>query len=160
MLFWYAAGSVFLVWNVFQSAGVDMRAVAIGALAPLLVDLPFGEQRYGHTLVVAVVVLAVVMVATAGRGRRLVRRHLIGVPIGWFCGLALSGAFLHQHTFWWPALGSEFEGAALVPWPGALGLELAGLAALRWCWLRFGLRDPARRRALWRTGRVAIGEPA
>ena len=32
MIFWYAAGAVFLVWNVFQSPGLDMRFVAIGAL--------------------------------------------------------------------------------------------------------------------------------
>lgn len=163
MFFWYAAGAVFLTWNVFQSGGLDVRALALGGLMPLLVDLPFGEQRYGHTLLVPVTVLGVVMLATARpgmRGRRLLRRHLIGIPIGWLWGLALSGAFLHQRTFWWPAFGSDFEGAPLVPWPGAILLELIGLLALSWCWVRFGLRDPQRRRTLWRTGRVAIGERA
>jgi hypothetical protein len=160
MFFWYIAGSVFLVWNVFQSGGLDVRAIALGGIAPLLVDLPFREQRYGHTLLIAVVVLLAVMLATAGRGHRLLRRHLIGIPIGWFCGLALSGAFLHQHTFWWPAFGNTFEGAPLIPWPGAIALELLGLLALWWCWVRFGLRDPARRRVLWRTGRVAVVEHA
>lgn len=157
MFFWYAAGAVFCVWNVFQSNGLDVRAIAIGALAPLVLDAPFGAQRYAHTLLAPVVVLTLVMVATAGRGHRLARRHLIGVPIGWFSGLVLSGAFTHQHTFWWPALGTSFDHATLLPsLPVAFGLEVVGLLALRWCWVRFGLADPARRRALWRDGRVSV----
>jgi hypothetical protein len=158
MFCWYAAGSVFIVWNVFQSAGLDIRAVALGGLAPLIVDLPFGEQRYGHTLLAPVVVLAIVMAVTAGHGHRLLRRHLIGLPIGWFCGLALSGAFTHDQTFWWPFRGTTFEGAPLLPaWPVAIALEVLGLLALRWCWTRFRLDVPARRRALWRRGRVMVG---
>ena len=35
------------------------------------------------------------MLVTIGRPR-LLRRRLICVPIGWFCGLVLSGAFLHD----------------------------------------------------------------
>jgi hypothetical protein len=156
MLTWYAAGAVFGVWNVFQSGGIDVRMVAIGSLAPLLVDVGFGAQRYGHTLLAPVAALVLVMLATAGRGHRLLRRHLIGVPIGWFCGIALSGSFTHQHTFWWPALGTTFDRASLLPpLPWALVLEAIGLLALRWCWVHFGLRDPARRRTLWRAGKVA-----
>jgi len=34
--------------------------------------------------------------------------------------------------------------------------ELLGLAAAWWAWTRFGLADPARRRELWRSGRLAI----
>ncbi len=155
MLTWYAAGAVFGVWNVFQSNGIDVRLIALGSLAPLLVDAGFGAQRYGHTLLAPVVALVVVMLATAGRGHRLLRRHLIGIPIGWFCGIALSGAFTHQHTFWWPALGTDFDHASLLPpLPWALAFEALGLLAVRWCWVRFGLADPARRRMLWRTGRV------
>ena len=161
MITWYAAGAVFVVWNVFQSGGLDVRAIALGGLAPLLVDAPFGEQRHGHTLLAAVVALMVVMVVTARpgkRGRRLLRRHLIGFPIGWFCGLALSGAFAHDHTFWWPVRGRTFEGASLWPsWPVAVALEAVGLLALRWCWIRFRLGDRSRRRALWRRGRVVVG---
>jgi hypothetical protein len=155
MIIWYAAGAVFLVWNVFQTNGLDVRAIALGALAPVVLDAPFAEQRYGHALVAPVVVLVVVMAATAGRGHKLLRRHLIGLPIGWFFGLALSGAFTHQHTFWWPVLGTSFEGAAIWPrWPVAIALEAVGLLAARWCWTRFRLREPARRRALWTRGRV------
>ena len=45
MILWYAAGAVFIVWNVFQSSGVDFRAVAVGALWEIFefaVDRLFG----------------------------------------------------------------------------------------------------------------------
>jgi hypothetical protein len=157
LFFWYAAGAVFVVWNVFQSAGLDFRAVALGALLPLLVDLPFGHQAFAHSLLAPVALLALVMLATSGRGHRLLRRHLIGLPIGWFCGLALSGAFASQHVFWWPAFGADFGHVALLPAPAAIVVEeLLGLLALRWIWVRFGLREPTRRRALLRRGRLAV----
>ncbi|MDQ1533105.1 MAG: hypothetical protein QOF28_866, partial [Actinomycetota bacterium] len=54
MLLWYAAGSVFAVWNVFQSAGLDFRAVAVGSLLPLVIDIPAAHQAFGHALVAPV----------------------------------------------------------------------------------------------------------
>ena len=57
MIAWLAFGSVFVVWNVFQSSGLDFRLVAIGALAPVVIDAPWGEQAYAHTLLVATAVL-------------------------------------------------------------------------------------------------------
>ena len=97
------------------------------------------------------------MVVTSGRGRKLRRRQLIGLPIGWFCGLVLSGAFASQHVFWWPAFGWSFGDVALLPaLPVIVIEELLGLAAAAWIWSRFGLRDPARRRALLRRGRLAL----
>jgi len=157
VLLWYAAGSVFAVWNVFQSAGLDFRAVAIGALLPLLVDLPAGHQAYGHALLAPVAALALVMLVTSGRGRRLLRRRWIGLPIGWFCGLALSGAFASQKIFWWPGFGRSFGHVALLPTVAVIVIEeLLGLAAAAWIWTRFGLREPARRRELLRRGRLVL----
>jgi hypothetical protein len=157
MFFWYAGGSVFAIWNVFQTNGLDVRLLALGGLAPVIVDAPFGAQRYGHTLLVPVAVLAIVMLATMGRGKRLLRRQLLSLPIGWLAGVGLSGAWAHPHVFWWPAFGSDFGNVALFPpLPWIIVLELLGLAALRWCWLRFGLRDPARRAQLLRHGRVVV----
>jgi membrane-bound metal-dependent hydrolase YbcI (DUF457 family) len=157
VLVWYAAGSVFAVWNVFQSAGLDFRAVALGALLPLLVDLAPGHQAFGHSLLAPVVALLLVMLATSGRGRRLLRRRVIGLPIGWFCGIALSGAFASQRVFWWQAFGRSFGHVALLPAVPLIVLEeLVGLAAGVWIWNRFGLRDPARRRELARRGRLVL----
>jgi hypothetical protein len=157
VVLWYASGSVFAVWNVFQSAGLDFRAVALGALLPLVIDLPSGHQEYAHALLAPVVALALVMAVTSGRGRRLLRRRWIGLPIGWFCGLALSGAFASQRVFWWPGFGRSFGNVALLPAvPAVVVEELLGVAATVWIWTRFGLRDQSRRRELLRRGRLAL----
>jgi hypothetical protein len=77
MVLWFAFGSIFGVWNVFQSPGLDFRLIALGALLPLMLDAPFGEQAYAHTLLSAVVVLVGVMALTTGRGHRLRRRRTL-----------------------------------------------------------------------------------
>ena len=100
MFFWYVGMSVLLVANVFRSTGVDYRLIAVGALLPLVVDVPVGHQAFGHTLAFAVLLLVVVMVATIGRPR-LLRRRLLCIPIGVFFGLLLSGAWTTD-GFWWP----------------------------------------------------------
>jgi hypothetical protein len=157
MILWYAAGAVFVVWNVFQSSGVDFRAVALGALLPLVVDVPFGEQAYAHTLLAAVLALTGVMCVTIGRGRRLLRRRWLGLPIGWFCGLVLSGAWLTKEIFWWPVFGVDFPHVDLLPsWPVVVALEALGLAAAVWIVVRFGLRDPGRREEFARRGRLEV----
>jgi hypothetical protein len=161
MLLWFAFGSIFGVWNVFQSPGLDFRLVAGGALLPLVLDAPFGAQSYAHTLCSAVVVLVLVMALTTGRGRRLRRRRLLGLPIGWFTGLVLSGAWAHKEVFWWPAFGwSRPSAPLLAPWPVVIVEELLGAAAAWWAWSRFALADPARRQRFWRTGRleIAVGQ--
>jgi hypothetical protein len=161
MLFWFAFGSIFGVWNVFQSSGLDFRLVAVGALLPLVLDAPFGAQEYAHTLLSGVIVLTVAMAATAGRGRRLRRRRALSLAIGWLAGLVLSAAWVHKEVFWWPLFGTEFPGAPLLaPWPIVVVEELAGLAAAGWVWVRFGLRDADRRRVFLRSGRlvVAVGD--
>ena len=157
MLLWFAFGSIFGVWNVFQSPGLDFRLIAVGALLPLALDAPFGTQSYAHTLLSAVVVLVVAMACTTGRGRRLRRRRVLGLPIGWFTGLVLSGAWAHKEVFWWPAFGwSRPSAPLLAPWPVVIVEEVLGAAAAWWAWSRFALADPARRRRFWRTGRLEI----
>lgn len=155
MILWRACGAVFGVWNVFQSSGLDFRLVAAGAVAPLLVDLPFGGQSYGHSLLGAAVVLTASMLVFAGRGRRLRRRRALSFAIGWFAGLVLGGAWLHREVFWWPLFGAERPEAALLPPVAAIVLlEALGLAAARWTWVRFRLADDVRRRRFARTGRL------
>ena len=161
MLLWFAFGSIFGVWNVFQSPGLDFRLIAVGALLPLALDAPFGAQSYAHTLCAAVLVLVLVMALTTGRGRRLRRRRLLGLPIGWFTGLVLSGAWAHKEVFWWPAFGwSRPSAPLLAPWPVVIVEEVLGAAAAGWAWSRFSLADPARRQRFWRTGRleIAVGQ--
>jgi hypothetical protein len=157
MVLWLAFGAIFGVWNVFQSSGLDFRLVALGAVLPLVLDAPFGAQSYFHTLLVGVVVFLAAMVLTAGRGRRLRRRRALSLSIGWFAGLVLSAAWANKEVFWWPAFGIERPSAPLLAaWPIVVVEEVLGLLAARWTWVRFGLADPERRRAFWRTGRLAV----
>jgi hypothetical protein len=156
MIFWYAAGAVFIVWNVFQSPGIDMRFVAGGALLPLVLDAPFGEQAFAHALIAPILALSVVMLATIGRGHKLIRRRLLGLPIGWFCGLVLSGAWAHKEVFWWPLFGARPHVPLLPPVPVFVVEELIGIAAAVWCYKRFGLANRKRRDEFLRSGRVRV----
>jgi hypothetical protein len=154
MLLWYVGLSVVIVLLVFQSSGVDYRLVAVGSLLPLAIDLPVRRLWLGHTLIASVTLLVLVMLVTIGRPR-LLRRRLLCLPIGAFCGLALSAAWTNTDVFWFPFTGSTLPDAPLLPAPGIVLLEeLAGLAAIVWVVYRCGLRDPARRDEFVRTGRL------
>lgn len=154
MLFWYTGVSIVIVLFVFQSVGIDYRLVALGALLPLVAELPVRRLAYGHSLIATVGLLVVVMVATIGRPR-LVRRQLLCLPIGAFCGLALSGAWTDADVFWWPFTGTTIPHVDLLPAPGVLALEeLAGLAAWAWLITRFKLVEREPREEFLRTGRL------
>ena len=153
MLLWYVGFSVFIVATIFKSSGIDYRLVALGSLLPLIVDLGFGYRAYGHTLLFAVLLLAITMVGTIGRPR-LLRRRLLCLPIGVFCGLVLSGAFTNDELFWWPVFGSFTHDALLPSTWVVVALEIAGLAM---CWFLVGQYDlylPGPRRDLVRRGRL------
>ena len=154
MLFWYLGPSIIGVHEVFRSRGLDYRLIGFGSMLPLLIDLPVGHFGAGHSLVVAVVTLALVMFGTIGR-TRLLRRRLVCVPIGWMGGLALSGAFLHDRSFLWPLLGRRVGDVGLFPPPTLLVLaEASGLALVAWSIGRFGLDRPAPRTEFVKTGRL------
>jgi hypothetical protein len=154
MLFWYVGLSVLIVHFVFQSAGVDYRLVVVGSLLPLAVDVPFRGSAYGHTLLASVVLLVLVMLVTIGRPR-LVRRRLLCLPIGAFCGLVLSAAWTNSDVFWWPFTRSSLPSGSLLPAAGLVVVEeLAGVAACAWIAVRFGLTDRDRRDEFLRTGRL------
>ena len=154
MLLWYAGVSVLIVFTVFRSVGVDYRLVAVGAVAPLVLDIPFGRPAFFHTLVFSVGLLAVVMLATIGRPR-LVRRRWLCLPIGTFCALVLSGAWTDTALLMWPTLGWSFPAGSLLPaWWVVVLEEIAGLVA---CWWLVGLCDlylPGPRREFLDTGRL------
>jgi hypothetical protein len=155
-LFWYAGVSVLLVHYVFRSSGVDYRLIAAGALLPLAIDLPFRRLAYGHTLAAGVLFMLLVMVGTIGRSR-LLRRRLICLPIGFLCGLVLSGAWTDAGVFWWPATGDPLPKEPLLPPAAIVALEeLAGLAACAWIVTEFGLTEPVPRLAFLRSGRLRV----
>jgi hypothetical protein len=153
MFLWFAAGSAVIVWAVFQSPAVDYRMVALGAVLPLA-EAPFGAGFF-ETLLAPVAALALVMGATVGR--RLVRRRLLGIPIGMFLHLVLAGAWTDTGIFWWPLGGGALyrESAPVVAhgWWSVL-LELVGIWLAVWTYRRFGLDDRARRDRFVRTGHL------
>ena len=155
MLLWFVGLAVVLVWVVFQSPALDVRFVAAGAVLPLL-DVLTGGPWVLHTLLGSVGLLVVVMLAT--RERRLLRRQLLGLPIGTFFHLVLDGAWTRSELFWWPFLGGRaFDGPLLEsdrPAVLLVAMEAAGGLALWWAWRAFGLADPVRRRELQRSGRL------
>ncbi len=155
MVFWPAGVALGLVWLVFRDPAFDYRMVVVGAVLPDLVDAPFGGARLAHTLLGAVVVLTVVMLAT--RGRRHRRRSLLAVPIGMFAHLVADGMWARTETFWWPFFGRPLTDRLPALDHGLAVLlleELVGAAIVLWCWRRFGLADPAVRRAFLRTGHL------
>jgi hypothetical protein len=153
MLLWFVGTAVLAVWFVFHDSRFDYRWLLVGAVAPDIVDLPFGGARVMHSVVGSVAVLVLVMFSTVGR--RPLRRRLLALPIGTFLHLIFDGAFTNTEVFWWPFGGFAFDDA---PWPtwdrGVLNIpmEIAGFAMCWWAVGRFGLRDRARRRRFLRTG--------
>lgn len=156
MLIWFAATSVVLVAIVFRSPAIDYRTVVLGALLPLG-EAALGGPRLLHSVVGAVGVLALVMLAT--QRRRLVRRRLLGVPIGLMCHLVLDGSFTRTDVFWWPVTGFGFA-SGQIPELSHLGvsvvLELVGIGVALWAWRLFGLHDPAARQRFLDDGRLDL----
>jgi hypothetical protein len=153
MLFWFVGTAVLAVWFVFGDSRFDYRFLIVGALAPDLVDLPFGGARVLHSVVGSIAALVVVMLATIGR--RPVRRRLLALPIGMMLHLVFDAAFTNNGVFWWPFGGIRFEDAPWPTWergPWSAVLEVVGLGLCYWIVRRFGLRDPERRSRFWRTG--------
>ena len=155
MILWFAGLGFLLTWEVFKSPALDYRLVMLGAVAPFA-EVVTGGPRILHTLLGAVLALAVVMVIT--RRRRLLRRRLLGLPIGLFLHLVLDGDWSRKELFWWPAFGWSFGGGGMPELDrGSLSLlmEVVGAAVLAYCYQRFGLADRSRRDEFLRTGHLA-----
>ncbi len=159
MLIWFVACGVVLVALVLDSSGADYRFVALGSVAPLA-EGATGAPWVLHTLAGSVLLLTLVMVATAGRGRKRLRRRLLGVPIGTLVFLVAAGVWQRAELFWWPFMGlSDGVGESGLPafdrpWVVLVALELVGVAALLWVARTRGLADAALRRDLIRRGRL------
>jgi hypothetical protein len=153
VLIWFAAAAVVITFVVFRTPTIDYRLVAVGAVIPVI-ETPFGISPL-HALVSPTLVLIAIMLAT--RGRRLVRRQWLGLPIGMYLHLVLDATFNVPETFWWPFLGWSV-GSARAPelsrgWWSVV-LEVIGVLAALWAYRRFGLADRNRREVFLRTGQL------
>lgn len=156
MILWFVVLSVVLVAVVFRSPAIDHRTVVLGALLPLVEGL-FGGPRLLHSVVGAVALLGLVMLATSRR--RLVRRRLLGVPIGLMCHLVLDGSFTRTDVFWWPVSGVAFADGQIPEIDHlvlSLVLEVVAVAVGVWAWRLFDLADPAKRARLLADGRLDL----
>ena len=155
MSLWFLIVAPVIVAEVFRSPMVDYRVVAFGAVLPLA-EAVLGGPRVLHTLLLAVAVLTVVMLAT--QHRRLVRRRLLGVPIGLFLHLVLDATWADETLLWWPGFGGSFgEGQVPEVQRGlavGLVLELLAVGVGVWAVRRYELLDPANRSRLVRTGQL------
>ena len=156
MFFFFVAAAVLAVLFVFDSPAIDYRFVALGGVLPLA-ETVTGRPLILHTLLGSVALMAIVMAATVGR--RILRRRLLGVPIGTFVFLVAAGTWTRSRLFWWPAQGLDGLGEAPIPEfdraPVVLVvLECAGVVALVWLARRFELARPDHREQLLRTGRL------
>lgn len=154
VFFWFVIVAPFLVAEIFKSPMVDYRLVAVGAALPLL-ELVIGHASVLHTLIGPVAVLTVVMLATIGR--RLVRRRLLGIPIGLLFHLALDGSWNSAHLFWWPMFGFSLD-AEPVPETTGIGwrllLEAVAIGIGVMAYRRYELDKPENRTRLLKTGHL------
>jgi hypothetical protein len=155
MLFWFAGASIVIVWAVFRSPALDYRLVVLGSVLPVG-EVVFGGPWILHTLVASAAVLVLLVLAT--QKSRLVRRRLIGLPIGLLMHLVLDGVWTRRDVFWWPFFGGGLGEGGLPelerPLAVIVVLDAIGLACLVWSWRRFGLDDAARRRTFLHTGHL------
>lgn len=156
MFVFFLAAAVLAVLFVFDSPAIDYRFVALGGVLPLA-EAASGRPLVLHTLLGSVGLLTAVMAATVGR--RVLRRRLLGIPIGTFVFLVASGAWTRTSLFWWPVAG--LDGIAAKPLPEfdrpvgvLLFLEMVGVAAVVWLVSRFELADTDHRAELISTGRL------
>lgn len=154
VLIWFVVLAPVLVAEVFRSPMIDYRLVALGGVLPLA-EVVVGANVL-HTLLGAVLAMTLVMLAT--QQRRLIRRRLLGVPIGLLVHLVLDGSWTRSELFWWPAFGFDFGPSRLPEFdrPVVFGilLELAGVVAAWWAIGRYELGDPAKREQLMKTGQL------
>jgi hypothetical protein len=155
---WFISTAVLTIYFVFRDPAFDYRALLVGVLLPDLVDSLFGGARVFHSLAGAVGLMALAMLASAGR--RPVRKKLLAVPIGVLLHIVFDGAFANTDVFWWPFSGGFGDAALPVVERGwwNVALELVGAALLVWCVRLFGLSDPQRRRHFVRTGELTAAD--
>jgi hypothetical protein len=154
VFFWFIGTAIVTVGVVFRDPRFDYRLLIVGSVLPIA-DGVFGGARALHSVTVSVGLLAVLMVATAGR--KPVRKALLGLPIGMILHLVFDGAWNNTEVFWWPFFGVSFDDAPLPiidrGWWG-LSLEAIGVAICVWLWRHNQLGDPVRREAFLRDGRL------
>jgi hypothetical protein len=154
VFFWFIGTAIVTVGVVFRDPRFDNRLLIVGSVLPIGDGL-FGGARALHSVTVSVGLLAVLMLATAGR--KPIRKVLLGLPIGMILHLVYDGAWNNTEVFWWPFFGVSFDDSPLPvadrgSW--AIPMEAIGVVICVWLWRRNGLSDRSRRATFLRDGRL------
>ena len=128
MLLWFIGGGFTIVWFVFHDRALPALTLTVGVLAPDVIDGVAG-RLVTHSVVIAVGVMIVAMLATIGRRQQ--RKRLLMVPFGMMLHLVLDGVFSSTDVFWWPLTGAGSDHRSLPsldrPWWMIVAMELLGL---------------------------------
>lgn len=173
MLLWHVGATTAFIRYAFRDPAMDLRFLALGAIAPDLIDLPIGIASWSqfeavrltaHSLAFGAAVMAIVLVSTR-RGPR--RKKWMLFAVGVLTHLFLDAMWNDPETLWWPFLGTGFTSTGFSTYVEYLGNlltnpvmwagELIGLVYLVWLGWRIGLGDPGERRAFLRTGVASVG---
>ena len=171
MLFWHLGMTCAIVFFALGARRIDYRVVLLGAVISDLIDKPIGriflEDRfesgrlYGHTLLVATVVLLAIQLTLRGA---TARRWFI-LPICMLIHQVLDAMWNSPITWFWPLFGTNFEAdpkdnywlevlTRPLDHPGDLVRELIGLALLVYLARAYKLQDPVLRRRFLRKGEL------
>jgi hypothetical protein len=154
VFFWFIGTAIMSVGLVFRDPRFDYRLLIVGSVIPIG-DGIFGGSKALHSVTVAILLLALLMVATAGR--KPIRKMLLGLPIGMILHLVFDGAWNNTSVFWWPFFGVTFDDSRLpVIDRGLWGIpfEIVGIVLCVWLWRHNDFSDAARRRQFLRDGEL------
>lgn len=172
MLFWHVGATIAFIRYAFRDPAMDLRYLAVGAVAADLIDLPIGAffwdlfqtpRLAAHSLLVPAAAMIGVLLFTARTGEA--RKPWMLLAVGMLLHLLLDAMWRSPETLWWPFLGTEFTPTGIeafadyvsevlsnpMVWVG----EAVGLGYLIMLWRRSGLSSSRARSVLWRTGIVS-----
>ena len=114
MIFWHLGVTLFLFLWIFKDRTADLRYLLVGSLLPDLLDkflylvaVTDSSRTYGHTLLLGVLTLFIVMLITNKENSN--RKSYLLVPIALLFHLLLDEMWLFKETLFWPIFDSQFS---------------------------------------------------
>ena len=114
MIFWHLGVTLFLFLWIFKDRTADLRYLLVGSLLPDLLDkflylvaVTDSSRTYGHTLLLGVLTLFIVMFITNKKNSN--RKSYLLVPIALFFHLLLDEMWLFKETLFWPIFDGQFS---------------------------------------------------
>jgi hypothetical protein len=171
MLFWHLGMTCAIVFFALGARRIDYRVVLLGAVISDVVDKPIGRiffedyfesgRLYGHTLLVATVLLLTIQLTLRGA---TARRWFI-LPICMLIHQVLDAMWDSPIAWFWPLFGSKFPPdpkdnywwevlTRPLDHPWVLVQEAVGLALLIYLARAYKLQDPDLRRRFLRQGQL------